>query len=47
MASTDRRPLRHDACPHRATSPVARVRRKRPLSPAPLAGEVARRRQAT
>ncbi|AVG21555.1 hypothetical protein EIB18_13235 [Caulobacter vibrioides] len=37
------RPLRHDAYPHRDTSPVARVRRT-VLSPAPLAGEVARRR---
>ncbi|MBO9543212.1 hypothetical protein [Caulobacter sp.] len=37
------RPLRHAAYPHRATSPVSRVRRKL-HPPAPLAGEVARRR---
>ncbi|WP_143324463.1 hypothetical protein [Caulobacter sp. FWC2] len=37
------RPLRHAACPQRATSPVSRVREEE-TSPAPLAGEVARRR---
>ncbi|WP_404979929.1 hypothetical protein [Caulobacter sp. BE254] len=33
------RPLRHDAYPHRATSPVSRVRRKpRRPSPHPQSG---------
>ncbi|PHY17270.1 hypothetical protein CSW59_19790 [Caulobacter sp. BP25] len=43
LQGPEERPLRHDAYPHRATSPASRGRKKlRP--PAPLAGEVDRRR---